>query len=334
MVHLLLALALPHHRRCSFTYYTTTIINAVAALAYLTMALGNTEYENPNGYRGFLWIRYVDWVITVPLLVIDLGVLAGAHWVDIYFTVFAAIAMIAAGFAGAVSTGTNATWPLFTFGFVAFAPVALNLLTSFRTSAYRHHVSCAWPRPLVLAAVAYLSCPGHSACSLTFLLSAPHQPSLYPAPLQIEIGKLYDVLGFGSVLLWTVYGIVWGCAEGGYKMTPDQEVIVYAVLDITAKCVFGFVLLFSREAIARYGTFLGGINTGITYDFPIPSTVTASSANSYAVATSGKTVVYGEHRDLALAQLRAATNTQPSSAAAEHAPLVVGVEYGAKSVSH
>lgn len=169
---------------------------------------------------------------------------------------------------------------------------------------------------------------------LRFPPPCPTSVHLSPPLLQIEIGKLYDVLAFGSVLLWTVYGIVWGCSEGGYKMTPDQEVIVYAVLDITAKCVFGFVLLFSREAIARYGTFLGGINTGITYDFPIPSSVTASSANSYAVASSTKTVVYGEHRDLALAQLRAATNTQASSAAAEHAPLVVGVEYGAKSVSH
>jgi hypothetical protein len=34
------------------------------------------------------------------------------------------------------------------------------------------------------------------------------------------------------------------------------------VLDITAKVVFGFTLLFAREAIARYGSFLGGINTG------------------------------------------------------------------------
>ncbi len=62
------------------------------------------------------------------------------------------------------------------------------------------------------------------------------------------------------MLLWAAYGVVWACAEGSFKMTVDQEVIVYAVLDITAKCVFGFVLLFSREAIARYGSFLGGVS--------------------------------------------------------------------------
>ena len=50
-----------------FVYYVTTVINAIAALAYLVMALGGSEMSNPRGQtvaviaRGFLWIRYVDW---------------------------------------------------------------------------------------------------------------------------------------------------------------------------------------------------------------------------------------------------------------------------------
>ncbi len=123
------------------------------------------------------------------------------------------------------------------------------------------------------------------------------------------------------MLLWAAYGVVWACAEGSFKMTVDQEVIVYAVLDITAKCVFGFVLLFSREAIARYGSFLGGINSGVAYDFPVPPSVYASSASNYA-SSAAPTIVYGQHRDLAFAQLHA--KTAPAAAAeAEHAPLVV-----------
>jgi len=250
-----------------FAYYTTAAINGIAALAYLIMALGATQYCTISG-RAFLWVRYVDWFFTVPLLILDLGVLAGAHWSELYFTMVCSAVMIAAGYAGAIDSGYNATWPLFTFGFVVYIPVAVSLLTSFRTNAYRHHV---------------------------------------------EIGKLYDLLAFGSVILYAGYGIVWGCSEGGLIMTVDQEVIVYTVLDIISKCVFGFVLLFSREAIARYGTFLGGINTGQDFDFPIPGTVYASSAGNYA-AGAPKRIVLGEHRDLAFAQLHAATGTQPIEA--------------------
>ena len=209
----------------------------------------------------------------MPLLVLDLGVLAGAHWVELFFTMFAALLMIAAGFAGAISTGWNATWPLFVFGFVCYFPIAIAFMTTWRSTAYKHHV---------------------------------------------EIGKLFDILAFGSAILWAGYGIVWACSEGSGIMTPDQEAITYAVLDIVSKCVFGFVLLFSREAIARYGTFLGGINTGLDFDFPIPGTVFASSASNYA-AGAPKRIVLGEHRDLAFAQLHAATGTAPIDAAASRA---------------
>jgi hypothetical protein len=43
------------------------------------------------------------------------------------------------------------------------------------------------------------------------------------------------------------------------------------VLDVITKVIFGFVFLFSREVIARYGSFLGGLNSGAEYDFPIKS---------------------------------------------------------------
>lgn len=228
--------------------------------------------------------------VTVPLLVIDIGLLAGAHWSEIFFSCFCVLIMIFAGFAGAISLGWNATWPLFVFGLVALFPVIVNFATTWRSTAYKHHV---------------------------------------------EIGKLYDILALGSAILWVGYGILWACAEGSGIMTPDQEVITYAVFDIVAKCVFGFVLLFSREAIARYGTFLGGINTGADFDFPLPTSIGASSATGYVTAANGK-YVYGEHRDLGFAQLHAATGTAPidkaaAISAAEHAPLVVPVNVSKSS---
>ena len=33
--------------------------------------------------RQIFWARYVDWALTTPLLLLDLGLLAGLPWIDI-----------------------------------------------------------------------------------------------------------------------------------------------------------------------------------------------------------------------------------------------------------
>ncbi len=247
------------------TYYLVTLINAITALAYLIMAFGDvTIYAHGVGTtRAFEWVRYAAWALVAPVTVWILGLLSGAHWVDLIWVSFATIISVGALFAAAISTGFNATWPLFAFGIFAGIPVAIALVFTFRRAAYKVHP---------------------------------------------EIGKLYDVVGFGSLIAYVAYAITWGVSEGGFVTTVDQEIIIYTVLDIFTKVVFGFVLIWSREAIARYGTFLGHINTGVDFDFPIARSTYTSSAANYATEPS-PAVVLGEHRDLAFAQLHTATNT-------------------------
>jgi len=74
---------------------------------------------------------------------------------------------------------------------------------------------------------------------------------------------------------------------------------------VSLQVLFGFFFVFGREAIARYGTCMGGFNTGADIDFPIRRSTVTTSAVSYSGEGSGA-VVYGEHRDLAFAQLKAA----------------------------
>ena len=124
-----------------------------------------------------------------------------------------------------------------------------------------------------------------------------------------EIGRLYDVVGFGLLITFIGYAIAAAVSQIGYITSVDQEVIIYAALDIITKVVFGFVLIWSRESIARYGTFLGTLNTGVDFDFPIQRSTYTGSGSNYATEPS-QTPVYGEHRDLAFAQLHAATNTK------------------------
>jgi bacteriorhodopsin len=244
------------------TYYLVTVINAITALAYLAMAFGPVWVAH-NSVRQFEWIRYAAWVAVAPVTIWILGLLSGAHWVDIFWVSFATIISVGALFAAAISPGFNATWPIFAFGLFAGIVVAIAIVFTFRRAAYKVHR---------------------------------------------EIGKLFDVVGFGSLLAYVAYAITWGVSEGGFITTVDQEIIIYTTLDIFTKVVFGFVLIWSREAIARYGSFLGQVNTGIDFDFPIARSTYTSSGSNYVTQPS-PAVVLGEHRDLAFAQLHTATNT-------------------------
>lgn len=44
---------------------------------------------------------------------------------------------------------------------------------------------------------------------------------------------------------------VWGIADGSRKIDVDAEIIAYAVLDVLAKPVFGFWLLFTHDSLSR-----------------------------------------------------------------------------------
>jgi bacteriorhodopsin len=230
------------------------------------------------GARQFFWLRYAAWAWVAPVTLVILGLVSGAHWVEIMWTFWFSIVSVAALFAASTVNGPNSVWPLFAAGVAAGFPVLIALAYTFRKTAYRVHA---------------------------------------------EIGRLYDVLGFSMIILIAGYAITWAVSEGGLVTTIDQEVIIYAVLDIVTKVVFGAVLIWSREAIARYGTFLGVINTGIDFDFPIARSTYTGSAAAYVTEPSAP-VTMGEHRDLAFAQLHAATKTAPTQAVGAWPEAVIG----------
>merc|ERR1712193_257569 len=53
------------------------VVCAIASLAYLTMSLGHGYISKCDG-RSFYYARYVDWMLTTPLMLWDLCVLAKA----------------------------------------------------------------------------------------------------------------------------------------------------------------------------------------------------------------------------------------------------------------
>merc|ERR1712242_143988 len=61
--------------------------------------------------------------------------------------------------------------------------------------------------------------------------------------------KLYGQVAWLTIILWTFYPIVWVLAEGGHFVSCTAEAGLYMVLDVLAKCLFGFVIVGSRSAL-------------------------------------------------------------------------------------
>lgn len=51
--------------------------------------------------------------------------------------------------------------------------------------------------------------------------------------------------------------LIWATGEGAQISSVDQETIAYAAMDITAKCVFGFILIFGHAATEAEATAEG-----------------------------------------------------------------------------
>jgi len=66
-----------------------------------------------------------------------------------------------------------------------------------------------------------------------------------------------SIAGF-TLILWTIYPIVWGLADGSRTVSVDGEIIAYAVLDILAKPVFGFWLLFTHDSMSATSPTIEG----------------------------------------------------------------------------
>lgn len=60
----------------------------------------------------------------------------------------------------------------------------------------------------------------------------------------------YSAIGGFTLIVWTLYPIVWGVAQGARIVDVDAEIIAYAVLDVLAKPVFGFWLLFTHDSMS------------------------------------------------------------------------------------
>ena len=67
--------------------------------------------------------------------------------------------------------------------------------------------------------------------------------------LGTDVHRTFLMCGVWTIFLWFLYPISWGLSEGGNVIHPDSEAAFYGVLDILAKPVFGFLLLWGHRNI-------------------------------------------------------------------------------------
>lgn len=141
-----LAMRKPRHQRV-FHYITSAVV-FTAAIAYFTMGsnLGFTPIQveffrsNPKvrgTFREIFYVRYIDWFITTPLLLLDLLLTAGMPWPTILFVIFVDWIMIITGLVGALVV-SRYKWGFFTFGCFALFYIVYHLGWESRRNANRY----------------------------------------------------------------------------------------------------------------------------------------------------------------------------------------------------
>lgn len=114
-------------------YAIVVAVPLIAFFAYLLMALGFGGIETQEG-ESILVLRYLDWLLTTPLHVLYLGLLAGAAKKLLVRSLSLMAATILFGFAGAM-LAPPLKWLLFAAGFLTFAGVMYDSFYGFDTAA-------------------------------------------------------------------------------------------------------------------------------------------------------------------------------------------------------
>ncbi|THX89511.1 family A G protein-coupled receptor-like protein [Aureobasidium pullulans] len=140
-----LGLGVTKPRQHRVFHYITAAITMVAAIAYFSMAsnLGWTPIDvefqrNDPEVRGInreiFYVRYIDWFITTPLLLLDLMLTAAMPWPTILFIILVDEVMIVTGLVGAL-VRSSYKWGYFVFGCAALAYVVWVLVWEGRRHA-------------------------------------------------------------------------------------------------------------------------------------------------------------------------------------------------------
>lgn len=142
-----MALAMRRPRKDRIFHYITSAVVFVAAIAYFAMGsnLGfapvrvefNRSAPRVRGtFREIFYVRYIDWFVTTPLLLLDLLLTAAMPWPTIFFVIIVDWIMIISGLVGSVISSTY-KWGFFAFGCAGLCYIVYHLAWESRRNANR-----------------------------------------------------------------------------------------------------------------------------------------------------------------------------------------------------
>ncbi|KAI1182279.1 hypothetical protein F5B17DRAFT_444375 [Nemania serpens] len=224
LVFYAMAMRVPVQKR--LFHILTAFITTIAFLSYYAMATGTgigihtTVLKETKLHvvtelvkRQIFWVRYIDWSLTTPLLLLDLSLIAGINGASILVIVFTDVVMILCGLFAALSRDTAQGWGWYAFACLAY----LNIVYQIGFKG-RHAVTTK----------------------------------------DTKTRAFFGAISLFTLLLWALYPIIWGVADGARVVNVDGEIIAYAVLDLLAKPVFGFWLLLTHDSLSRTSPSIGG----------------------------------------------------------------------------
>ncbi|KAK6357318.1 hypothetical protein TWF718_001632 [Orbilia javanica] len=197
-------------------FQVTTYVTLISTFTYYAMATGGGwdyhhiwvsnehKHDIPDTHsvvlRQIFWVRYVDWVLTTPLVLFNLCALAGLSGSNILNVIVASTAMNFTGFFTIYSYGSSNKWGWYTMSWIAFLTVGRNLLINGRAKAQSRGVQL-----------------------------------------------LYNPTSVYTVIVWIGYRVILGVSDFSGGISPDETVVVFAILDILAKPALGFWLVLGHQ---------------------------------------------------------------------------------------
>jgi len=124
----------------------TTLMVIIAGLSYFAMANGSGVIEHHRKipehhikplppthrhvYRDIYYARYVDWLLTSPLILLNLALLSGLSGASIFSSLAADAIMILTGWFAAVSRSKGEKWGWYTIAIISFVWIIYTLLVT------------------------------------------------------------------------------------------------------------------------------------------------------------------------------------------------------------
>merc|ERR1712226_496050 len=199
------------------------MVTFIASLAYLAMATHHGFYTRCFDGREFYYARYLDWVITTPMMLHALAYIGNMEDNIWHYLFFNDVLMIISGLIGS-TVGSGDKWVFFGFSILTFIPI-IYYLCERKNRALDNGI---------------YDSEGNRMVSPQGLADGAFIPHVHFIVTYTNIMRL-------TVTAWSLYPVVWILAEGTGTISANGEAIFYTVLDIISKAGFGFILVTMRR---------------------------------------------------------------------------------------